>query len=147
MPVLPIILTIPLIEIAVFIAVGEAIGLLNTLILCILAAVAGSTLLRAEGLRTLFEVQNLADRGEMPVRALFDGICLAGAGMLLIIPGFVSDLLAFALMIPAVRGLLRQWLIRHYGLADIAAAAEPAIDAEFTRLDDPYLEGPDKDRS
>lgn len=104
---------VPLVEIAVFIKVGGQIGLLATLAIVIATAVAGTAMLRLQGLATMVRVQRALERGEMPIYAVFDGFCLLLAGALLLTPGFVTDAIGGLLFVPAFRNLLRQLLARH----------------------------------
>lgn len=126
---------LPVIEISLFIAVGGEIGIGNTILLCILAAVGGSFVLRIQGVRTLLSLQEVGRRGQIPLQQMFDGFCLAVAGLLLMIPGFFSDMLAFALMVPVLRTALREILIRRYGFREMTRSEEDVIDAEFRRVD------------
>ncbi len=107
MPLFIIFLVIPLIEIALFVSVGEQIGMFWTLLLCVLTAMIGATLIRQQGLATLFSARQSMEHGEMPLREIFDGLCLAVAGATLITPGFFTDTIGFLLLVPAFRsGLL-----------------------------------------
>ncbi|WP_299441943.1 FxsA family protein [uncultured Rhodospira sp.] len=103
---------IPLLEIAVFIQVGGLIGLGATLVLVVLTAIAGTLLLRAQGLSTLGRARASLDRGEVPVREVFDGACLLVGGALLLTPGFVTDTLGFLLLLPPFRGFVLERLKR-----------------------------------
>jgi UPF0716 protein FxsA len=105
-------LIVPVIEIAVFIEVGGLIGLWPTVALIVLTAVLGMWMLRIQGFGVLRRAQESIARNEPPVREVFDGFCLALAGVLLIVPGFVSDTLGLLLFIPAFRNLLRRRLMR-----------------------------------
>ncbi len=71
---------VPLTEIAVFIEVGEALGLLPTLAIVVLTAVFGAALLRRQGLHTLRRAEASLARGEAPLAEVFDGVCLLLAG-------------------------------------------------------------------
>ena len=104
---------VPLLEIAVFIQVGEVIGLWPTLATVVLTAVIGTWCLRAQGLATLVRARRQIDRGALPTRELFDGACLLVAGALLLTPGFVTDTVGFLLFLPPVREALRQLLSRY----------------------------------
>ena len=97
---------VPIAEIAVFIEAGERFGLWPTMGMVVLTAVLGTTLLRHQGLQTVARVQNSLDRGEVPVDELFAGICLMAAGLLLLIPGFLTDSVGFALLVPGIRNIL-----------------------------------------
>ncbi len=97
----------PAVEIAAFIEVARWVGLLGAVAGIVLSGLAGIALLRIQGLATARRVQAQLALGQMPVAALFDGACLAVAGLLLLLPGFVSDLFALAILLPPVRHLLR----------------------------------------
>jgi UPF0716 protein FxsA len=103
----------PLLEIAVFIQVGGAIGVWPTIALTVATALAGSLLLRAQGLATLMRARSQMDRGELPAREMFDGVCLVVAGALLLVPGFVTDAIGLLLFVPPLRNLLRLLIARH----------------------------------
>ncbi|MBB4265173.1 FxsA family protein [Roseospira visakhapatnamensis] len=102
----------PILEIAVLLKVGGLIGLMPTLVLVVLTAVIGTALLRAQGLSTLNRARESLNRGEAPVRAVFDGACLLVGGALLLTPGFVTDTLGFLLLVPPVRAALLRSLTR-----------------------------------
>ncbi len=100
-------LAVPILEIAVFIQIGSQIGLGLTIAIVILTAIAGTMLLRHQGLATLHKVQESLNAGIFPMTAVFDGICLLVAGALLLTPGFVTDAVGLILFIPPVRRSLR----------------------------------------
>ena len=105
-------LVVPILEIAVFVKVGGEIGLGPTIAIVILTAIAGTTLLRHQGLATLRKVQESLEAGIFPMTEVFDGICLLVAGALLLTPGFVTDAVGLLLFIPSVRRHLRVLLGR-----------------------------------
>lgn len=100
---------VPVAEIAVFIEVGGRIGLGSTLLLVVLTAIAGTALLRHQGLATLARAQQSLERNEFPVNQVFDGLCLLVAGALLLTPGFVTDGLGLLLFAPPFRALLKRF--------------------------------------
>ena len=110
-------ITVPVIEIALFIEVGGWIGLWSTVAIVILTAFAGTTLLRIQGLSVLQRAQESATRNELPIQEVFDGLCLLVAGVLLLTPGFFTDALGFTLFIPLFRELagrgIWRWLKLH----------------------------------
>ncbi len=106
-------IAIPLIEIAVFIEVGGFIGLWWTLFIVVGTALAGTYMLRRQGLSTLRRAQLQMAEGRMPLRELFDGLCLLFAGALLLTPGFVTDLAGALLLMPPVREFLGRLVARH----------------------------------
>jgi UPF0716 protein FxsA len=101
-----------LLELTVMIQVGTVIGALPTVILIVLTAMLGSSLVRRQGLKTLMEAQQRMQVGEMPARELMGGMMLALAGLLLIVPGFVTDLLGLLLLLPPLRSRLADRLIK-----------------------------------
>jgi UPF0716 protein FxsA len=101
----------PIVEIAVFIEIGDVIGLWPTLAIVVITAMAGTAMLRAQGLATFASAQQCIARGEFPVRQVFDGACLLVAGALLLTPGFVTDGIGLALFLPPVRNFLRRWVL------------------------------------
>jgi len=105
--VLLLFIAVPIIEISVFIQVGDVIGLWPTIAIVILTAVIGTTMLRQQGLSTLMKAQNSMNEGRMPTSELFDGACLLVAGALLLTPGFVTDGIGFLLFLPPFRALIR----------------------------------------
>ncbi len=112
----------PLAEIAVFIQVGDVIGLWPTLILIVVTALLGTWQLRAQGLATLNRARSQMEQGVMPARELFDGVCLLVAGALLLVPGFVTDVIGALLFVPALREALRRAIGRR-----LAASAETRV--------------------
>lgn len=93
----------PLMEIGGFIAVGRAIGILPTLALLILSGIAGALLLRFEGVRVLRQTMLALQSGKRPDLALAHAGLTALGGVLLILPGFFSDILGIALFLRPVR--------------------------------------------
>lgn len=96
----------PALEIAIFIEVARWLGLLGAIGGIVASGLIGFALLRRQSLATARTVQGQLNHGELPVGALFDAACQAVAGLLFLLPGFLTDLLAAALLIPPVRRLL-----------------------------------------
>lgn len=104
------VLALPVAEIMVWVRLADAIGALATIALTIAAIMAGGAILRRQGLAALLSARGRMDRGEPPVAAVFDGLCLTLAGFLLVLPGFITDILAGLLLLPPVRALLLRQL-------------------------------------
>ena len=117
--ILLILIALPLAEIAVFILIGEEIGVWPTVTLVFLSAFAGLMLLRIQGFVTLTRVRAALNRGETPAAELFRGACLLVAGILLLIPGFLTDAVALLLLLPPVRDGLGWALSRRVGRTDV----------------------------
>jgi UPF0716 protein FxsA len=111
LPIIPIfLLALPFLEIADFVIVGRQVGVLATLALVVAAAVAGTILLRVQGLGMLARVRAELDAGRDPGRELANGVMLLLAGILLLIPGFVTDILGLLLLLPPARALAWRFL-------------------------------------
>lgn len=106
-------LTVPLLELIMLIKVGSILGVLPTILLCIFTAVLGATLIRIQGLQTLQRVQSKLDQREIPAVDLVAGLILLISGILLLTPGFFTDILGFLCLIPKLREALARKVIRH----------------------------------
>jgi UPF0716 protein FxsA len=103
---------LPIAELFVLIQVGSHIGVLATFGLMVLFTVAGVWLCKREGLGVLRRMNAQLERGETPTGELLDGVMVLAAGALLIVPGFITDVVGLALLVPPVRSLLRGTLLR-----------------------------------
>jgi UPF0716 protein FxsA len=121
-------------EIAVFIRVGEAIGVLATLGLTLFGMVAGALLLRWQGLATLMRVRAEMEAGRTPARPLSDGAVLALGALLIILPGFLTDFAGILLFVPPVREALWRALRRRVKVtataSNVRSPRAPVIDLE-----------------
>lgn len=97
---------VPIIEIALFIEVGGWIGTWPTIGIVVLTALIGSLMLRQQGTAALQDVQGRLAAGENPGQMLAEGAMILVAGVLLLTPGFFTDAMGFALLIPPIRGAL-----------------------------------------
>ena len=97
------IIAIPLIEIFLFIKVGSYIGAYNTISLTLITAIIGVIYARYEGFNTLRSAIPQLKKDEIPIYEIISGAALAFAALLLILPGFVTDLLGFLLIFPPTR--------------------------------------------
>ena len=104
--VLFLIIGIPLIEIYLFIKIGSQIGAFNTVLLILTTAVAGVAYARYEGFNTLRSGMSQLIKNEMPIYELISGATLAFAALLLIFPGFATDLVGILLVVPITRRLI-----------------------------------------
>ncbi|MGP1394036.1 MAG: FxsA family protein [Inquilinaceae bacterium] len=146
----------PLAEIFVFIQLGGLVGAWPTIAGIVATAIIGTALIRRQGLQTLNRARATADRGEPPVRELFDGLCLLVAGALLLTPGFITDGMGFLLLVPPLRAILGRhiwgWLERRGGLragptrpGGPAGPGRTVIDADFEDVTNDGAETATKD--
>ena len=94
---------IPLIELYFLIQVGSEIGALPTIGLSIFTALLGGALVRVQGFSVLMRVRDATERNEVPALEMLDGALLLVAGLVLLLPGFFTDIVGFLLLIPALR--------------------------------------------
>jgi UPF0716 protein FxsA len=106
-------IVVPIIEIAIFIQAGEWFGLGPTLFTIVLTAFIGITLIRQQGLSTLYKAQQKMNSGEIPAIEMIEGLMIAVAGAFLITPGFFTDGLGFLLLIPLFRQFLVKYVLRN----------------------------------
>ena len=104
---------VPVLEIYVLIEAGKQIGIGTTIALVVLTGIAGAYLARNQGFQLLARVQSDLQHGQVPAEELFDGVMILAGGMVLLTPGFCTDLLGFLLLTPVTRGYIKRWL-RHW---------------------------------
>jgi len=102
----------PIVEMTVLIKVGSIIGAASTIGLVLLTAVIGASLLKRQGLSTLMRANQKMNAGELPAKEVAEGFLLAVGGALLLTPGFVTDAVGFSLLMPGIRGLLIEQLMK-----------------------------------
>ncbi len=109
-----IILFVPLVEIYLFIQIGGQIGAFNTIIIILLTAVVGVYFVRLQGLSTLKSGVTQLYKNQIPVYEMISGAALALAALLLIIPGFATDIIGFLLILPITRNIIFKYLGKKY---------------------------------
>jgi UPF0716 protein FxsA len=131
-------LTLPVLEIYLLIKLIGTLGIVTTLLLLISAALLGTYLLRTQGWTTWMRVQQSLARGELPAREMIEGSLIAAGGVLLLIPGFLSDILALLCLIPVTRKMMAErflqggfvWIQRKH---PTDTPAPRTIEGEFKR--------------
>jgi UPF0716 protein FxsA len=103
----------PIAEMWLLITVGREIGTFPTIGLVLLTAAVGFSLLRQQGFATFFRARQKMDAGELPAIEMVEAIILAVCGALLMTPGFVTDVIGFAGLIPGIRrGIVSRWAVQ-----------------------------------
>ena len=123
------IIGIPLIEIYLFIKIGSQIGAFNTISLIFITAIIGVIYARYEGLNTLRSGFSQLIKNEAPVYEIISGAAIAFAALLLIVPGFATDLFGFLLIFPLTRKLIFGKIINKF--KNETKNKKPYIDGEF----------------
>lgn len=137
---------IPLIEIYILIKVGSVIGAPLTIVSVVFTAVLGAYLIRRQGFKTFARFQGKLHSGEIPAQEIVDGFCLLIAGAFLMTPGFFTDAMGFALLIPPVRALIYRRISQSARVHVMKGQAgdrpgpdrakQKPIEAEYRHIDD-----------
>lgn len=136
-------IAIPLIEIGLFIQVGGLIGLWPTLGIVFATAVLGTYLVRSQGLAALGRLQSSFNELRDPTEPLVHGAMILFSGALLLTPGFFTDAVGFALLVPGFRTLLFRFLATRVKVAAFSTGARPS--GSGFRADDSTIDGEWKD--
>ncbi|CUH66306.1 Suppressor of F exclusion of phage T7 [Thalassovita autumnalis] len=144
---------VPIIEIALFIQVGGAIGTPLTLLIVVLTAILGTYMVRQQGRLAIGNLQRSFSELNDPTEPLAHGAMVLISGVLLLTPGFFTDALGFALLVPAIRSAVFRYAksrvkVQTFSMGgssqgmghaaphhDASSAAEDVIDGEFTEVD------------
>ncbi len=134
--------TVPFIEIYLLLQLGSTVGILPTILLVIFTALLGAWLLRQQGFATWKRFQDNLAKGEVPAYEMIEGPLLLVGGALLLTPGFFTDVLGFACLIPKTRKLfakyvLEKHLIRTQNSSPFqqSESENNALEGEFKRED------------
>lgn len=100
---LVLLITVPIAEIAVIVFVGEQIGPLPTVLLLLGSAIVGTWLLKREGLRTLRSLRTATEAGRTPALEAVEGVFVLVGGLMMMFPGFVTDVLGLLMVLPPTR--------------------------------------------
>ena len=105
---------IPIIELMILIDLGTSIGLAPTLGVVILTGALGAWAARTQGFYVVSRIQAEMAAGRLPGAEMVEGAMVLVGGVLLLTPGLLTDAAGFALMVPAVRAVVRGWLMRKF---------------------------------
>jgi UPF0716 protein FxsA len=105
-------IVVGIVEITVMIQIGQLIGVVNTIGLLLLVSLLGAWLVKRQGLGVLARIREQRMAGRLPAADVFDGALILVAGVLLVIPGFVTDALGLLLLIPPIRAVARRVVSR-----------------------------------
>jgi len=103
---------VPVIELYILIEVGKKIGSLTTIGIIILTGIIGAYLVKSQGFMILRKIQNDLNEGIMPGDSLIQGAIILAGGILLLTPGFVTDIVGFIFLIPVSRNIVKKYLLK-----------------------------------
>ena len=134
--VILLIIGIPIIEIYLFIKIGSQIGAFNTISLIFLTAIIGVAYAKHEGFNTLRSGISGLMKNEIPIYEIISGATLAFAAILLILPGFATDVLGILLVFPLTRKLFIKYFSKNYYKNKKSSEEKNFIDGEYKDIDD-----------
>jgi UPF0716 protein FxsA len=145
LPLVLLFIVVPIAELAVLIQVGQAIGVWWTIAILIADAILGSILMRAQGRAAWRRFNEAMAAGRVPAREVVDGALVMFGGLLMLTPGFITDILGFVLLVPPTRAAVRAVLVRRLAQRmTVSSIRRPddvvdgsAVDIENDRLTPP----------
>ena len=153
-------IAVPLVEMLLLFEVAEEIGGMTTLGLVVLTAVIGVQILKQQGFSTLLRANERLESGQLPAQEIVEGMMLAGAGALLLTPGFITDTLGFILLTGPLRRPLAQRVIKagvvhtfgsgssrgfSYETRHRPGQSGNVYEGEYSRPDAPKIDDPNRD--
>lgn len=141
MPLFLAFLMVPIIEIALFIQVGGAIGLFPTLAIVVITAIFGTWLVRTQGKLALGQLRGSFERLSDPTEPLAHGAMILFAGALLLTPGFFTDAVGFLLLVPGVRSRAFAYLRSRMTVASFQMGGTPSYGAPHRSAQDDVIDG------
>jgi UPF0716 protein FxsA len=105
---------LPLLELYILMKLGAIFGVGKTFLFVIGTGILGGFLAKWAGLKVLFKVQEELEQGRFPAEQLIDGFLIFVAGVLLILPGVITDVVGIFILFPLTRTLCKQWLVRKF---------------------------------
>tara|TARA_Y100000746_G_scaffold232355_1_gene248935 strand:+ start:1254 stop:1703 length:450 start_codon:yes stop_codon:yes gene_type:complete len=137
---------VPIMEIALFIEVGGLLGLWTTLLIIILTAIFGTVLVKNQGIAVIYKIRNNLLAFEDPTESIAHGALILVSGILLLTPGFFTDIVGFMLLIPQLRGFVYLWIKSKLGLKKFSSRRNDfnttysdnftIIEGEYSQKDD-----------
>ena len=133
---------LPIIEISIFIQVGGFVGTFNTILIIFLTAAVGVYFVRQQGLRTFQKIAVELQNQQIPVQGMFDGLVILIAGILLVTPGFLTDIIGFLGLIPQTRvfllRIIKNLFLQRYSNAhkQYKKDMDETIDGDFIEIEE-----------
>ena len=133
---------LPIIEISIFIQVGGFVGTFNTILIIFLTAAVGVYFVRQQGFRTFQKIAVELQNQQIPVQGMFDGLVILISGILLVTPGFLTDIIGFLGLIPQTRvlllGIIKNLFLQRYSNAhkQYKKGMDETIDGDFIEIEE-----------
>ena len=133
---------LPIIEISIFIQVGGFVGTFNTILIIFLTAAVGVYFVRQQGFITFQKITVELQNQQIPVQGMFDGLVILISGILLVTPGFLTDIIGFLGLIPQTRifllGIIKNLFLQRYSNAhkQYKKDIDETIDGDFVEIEE-----------
>ena len=137
---------LPIIEISIFIQVGGFVGTFNTILIIFLTAAVGVYFVRQQGFRTFQKIGVELQNQQIPVQGMFDGLVILIAGILLVTPGFLTDIIGFLGLVPQTRvfllAVIKNLFFQRYSNANKQYKKDmnETIDGDFIEIEEEHEE-------
>jgi UPF0716 protein FxsA len=105
---------IPFFELYLLIKIGYYLGAFNTIVVVIVTGILGAYLAKLQGIRTMMKVRESLNRGELPAEGMLDALLIFIAGIVLLTPGFITDLAGIGMLVPSTRFWFKRWLRKKF---------------------------------
>lgn len=105
---------IPFFEIYLLIKIGYYLGAFNTILVVLVTGLLGAYLAKLQGIKTMMNVRESLNRGELPAEQMLDALLIFVAGIVLLTPGFITDLAGIGILVPNIRFWFKRWLRKKF---------------------------------
>ncbi len=105
---------IPFCEIYLLIKIGNYLGAFNTILIVIVTGFLGAYLAKLQGIKTMMRVRESLNRGEVPAEEMLDALLIFVAGIVLLTPGFITDVAGIGILVPNTRSWFKRWLRKKF---------------------------------
>lgn len=96
-------IVVPIVELYILVTVGQEIGTMNTIAIVVITGIAGASFAKSQGVQIINKIRTTMNQGQMPGRELLQGAMILAGGIMLLTPGFLTDLLGLSLLFPLTR--------------------------------------------
>lgn len=94
---------VPIVELYILVTVGQEIGTLNTVAIVVITGIAGASFARSQGAQIIYKIRSMMSEGQIPGKEILQGVMILAGGIMLLTPGFITDLLGLSLLFPFTR--------------------------------------------
>lgn len=94
---------VPIVELYILVEVGQQIGALNTVAIVVITGIAGASFARSQGTQIIYKIRSMMSEGQIPGKEILQGVMILAGGIMLLTPGFITDILGLTLLFPLTR--------------------------------------------